>query len=57
MLPKGRLGADIKLHLRVYKGGKHEHEAQRPTDITREISLKPKNGPGKELLAAKKLAA
>ncbi|KAI8472805.1 MAG: plastid ribosomal protein L13 [Monoraphidium minutum] len=54
MLPKGGLGRDIRLHLKVYKGTAHPHEAQQPTDITREISLKPKLGPGKELLAASK---
>lgn len=52
MLPKGSLGRDIRLHLKVYKGTAHPHEAQQPVDITKEISIKPKNGPGKELLAA-----
>lgn len=56
MLPKGRLGRDIRLHLKVVKGDKHTHEAQLPTDITSEISIKPKNGPGAQLLAAKKAA-
>eukprot|EP00878_Enallax_costatus_P001070 GHUV01001207.1.p1 GENE.GHUV01001207.1~~GHUV01001207.1.p1 ORF type:complete len:219 (+),score=82.90 GHUV01001207.1:221-877(+) len=41
MLPKGRLGRDIKLHLKVYKGAAHPHEAQQPTDITNRISAKP----------------
>ncbi len=41
MLPKGRLGRDIKLHLKVYKGTGHPHEAQQPTDITNRISAKP----------------
>lgn len=57
MLPKGRLGRDIRLHLKVYKGTAHPHEAQQPTNITKEISIKPKNGPGAALLAAKKAAA
>lgn len=57
MLPKGRLGRDIRLHLKVYKGAKHDHEAQQPQDITKEISIKPKNGPGAQLLAAKKASA
>lgn len=52
MLPKGALGRDIRLHLKVYKGTAHPHEAQQPTDITKEISTKPQNGPGKEVLAA-----
>jgi large subunit ribosomal protein L13 len=56
MLPKGSLGRDIRLHLKVYKGTEHPHAAQQPVDITREISLKPKLGPGKELLAAAKKA-
>ena len=56
MLPKGSLGRDIRLHLKVYKGTAHPHEAQQPVDITQEISIKPKLGPGKELLAAAKKA-
>lgn len=52
MLPKGRLGRDIRLHLKVYKGAEHPHEAQQPADITREISARPADGPGKEVLAA-----
>jgi large subunit ribosomal protein L13 len=52
MLPKGSLGRDIRLHLKVYKGAAHLHEAQQPVDITKEISLKPKLGPGKDVLAA-----
>lgn len=43
--------------LQVYKGAKHDHEAQQPQDITKEISIKPKNGPGAQLLAAKKASA
>lgn len=43
MLPKGRLGRDIRLHLKVYKGTAHPHEAQQPTDITKHISAKPKD--------------
>ncbi|KAG2486227.1 hypothetical protein HYH03_015052 [Edaphochlamys debaryana] len=54
MLPKGAIGRNIKLHLKVYTGAKHEHEAQQPQDITKEISIKPKNGPGAAVLAAKK---
>ena len=54
MLPKGRLGRDIKLHLKVYKGASHNHEAQQPTDITAQISQKPSKGPGAALLASKK---
>eukprot|EP00879_Flechtneria_rotunda_P021815 GHRR01023004.1.p1 GENE.GHRR01023004.1~~GHRR01023004.1.p1 ORF type:complete len:191 (+),score=64.50 GHRR01023004.1:395-967(+) len=53
MLPKGRLGRRIKLHLKVYKGTGHPHEAQQPTDITKQISIKPKDGPGAALLASK----
>jgi large subunit ribosomal protein L13 len=30
MLPKGRLGSKIHKKLFVYKGSKHEHEAQKP---------------------------
>ena len=48
MLPKGSLGRDIRLHLKVFKGTAHPHEAQKPTDITALISAKP----SKELLAA-----
>lgn len=54
MLPKGRLGRDIRSHLKVCKGPNHEHEAQQPTDITNYIDLKPKNGPGAALLASLK---
>lgn len=50
MLPKGRLGNDIKLHLKVFKGPKHDHEAQQPVCITKEISIRPSEGPGKQLL-------
>lgn len=57
MLPKGRLGRDIKLHLKVYKGTAHDHVAQAPIDITKEISIKPMAGPGAAVLAAKKAAA
>ncbi|KXZ47220.1 hypothetical protein GPECTOR_37g226 [Gonium pectorale] len=56
MLPKGALGRNIRLHLKVYKGTAHEHAAQKPEDITKHISLKPKNGPGAAVLAAKKAA-
>ena len=50
MLPKGRLGRRIRLHLKVYKGGEHPHAAQQPEDITKLISIKPKDGPGAQLL-------
>jgi large subunit ribosomal protein L13 len=43
MLPKGRLGRRIRLHLKVYKGTEHPHDAQQPTDITKAISAKPRN--------------
>lgn len=56
MLPKGRLGRDIRLHLKVFKGAKHDHQAQQPVDITKEIDIKPKDGPGKALLASSKAA-
>lgn len=56
MLPKGRLGRDIRLHLKVFKGPNHEHGAQQPTDITKQVDAKPREGPGAKLLAAKKLA-
>eukprot|EP00775_Hariotina_reticulata_P005250 gene5250-5485_t len=46
MLPKGRLGRDIRLHLKVFKGTAHPHEAQQPTDITKHISAKPKDVAG-----------
>lgn len=42
MLPKGRLGRDIRLHLKVFKGTKHEHTAQQPVNITHEINTRPK---------------
>lgn len=58
MLPKGALGRDIRLHLKVFKGPAHTHEAQQPVDITTEISVKPKNSVGaklrEELLKKKK---
>ncbi|KAK9829808.1 hypothetical protein WJX72_008015 [[Myrmecia] bisecta] len=41
MLPKGRLGNDLFNHLKVFKGTKHPHQAQRPTDITPQINQKP----------------
>ncbi len=40
MLPKGRLGRNIRLHLKVYKGDKHPHTAQQPVDITSDIVSK-----------------
>lgn len=45
MLPKGSLGRDIRLHLKVYKGTAHPHEAQQPIDITTCINNKPRNAP------------
>lgn len=53
MLPKGRLGRDIRLHLKVYKGTAHPHEAQQPLDITAEINARPCEGAGAALLASK----
>lgn len=44
MLPKGRLGKDIRLHLKVFKGAEHPHAAQQPVDITSKINIKPKAG-------------
>lgn len=44
MLPKGRLGHRIRLHLKAYKGPNHPHEAQQPVDITHKINQKPKAG-------------
>ncbi len=44
MLPKGRLGNGIRLHLKTYKGPNHPHEAQQPVDITHKINQKPKAG-------------
>lgn len=39
--------------LQVYKGAEHPHEAQAPANITNEISIKPRAGPGAALLASK----
>ena len=50
MLPKGRLGRNIRTHLKVFKGPNHPHVAQQPTDITKEIDLKPKEA-GAEMRA------
>lgn len=33
MLPKNRLGADLFRNLKVYVGGEHHHEAQKPKAI------------------------
>jgi ribosomal protein L13 len=44
MLPKGRLGNRIKLHLKVFKGDAHPHIAQKPVDITHLIDTKPEAG-------------
>lgn len=41
MLPKGRLGHGLFARLKVYAGADHPHTAQRPTDITGNISKKP----------------
>ncbi len=57
MLPKGPLGRNIRLHLKVFEGPAHTHEAQQPTNITSEISIKPKLSAGAKLrteLLAKK---
>ncbi len=37
----------------VYPGAEHPHEAQQPLDITKEISIKPREGAGAQLLASK----
>lgn len=44
MLPKGRLGRSIRIHLRVFKGPKHGHDAQQPLDITKEINQRQEGG-------------
>lgn len=41
MLPKGRIGSALFAQLKVYKGAAHPHTAQRPVDITAQISKKP----------------
>lgn len=41
MLPKGRLGRSLFNHLKVFKGPKHPHQAQRAQDITNIINAKP----------------
>jgi large subunit ribosomal protein L13 len=33
MLPKNRLGRQMLTKLKVYKGSKHPHEAQRPEEL------------------------
>lgn len=48
MLPKGRLGRHIRLHLKVYKGDKHPHTAQQPVDITSNIVSKRRSLPIKQ---------
>lgn len=40
MLPKGRLGRRIRLHLIVYKGPKHDFDSFLPIDITSSINAK-----------------
>ena len=56
MLPKGAIGRDIRLHLKAVKGATHDHTAQKPIDITSEISVKPKNSMGAKKLAELKAA-
>ncbi|KAJ9505098.1 hypothetical protein QJQ45_019780 [Haematococcus lacustris] len=56
MLPKGRLGKHIRLHLKAFKGPTHPHQAQQPTDITAQINIKPKKSPGAVLLASLRAA-
>ncbi|KAL4513773.1 hypothetical protein Ndes2526B_g03520 [Nannochloris sp. 'desiccata'] len=41
MLPNGRIGNALYTHLKVYKGASHPHTAQKPVDITKNISKKP----------------
>ena len=41
MLPKGRLGRQLFNHLKVFKGSKHPHQAQKAKDVTNIINLKP----------------
>lgn len=45
MLPKGAIGRKIRLHLKVFKGATHDHTAQKPIDITKEIDVKPSKSP------------
>lgn len=52
MLPKGRLGRDIRLHLKAFRGTVHPHAAQQPTDITAQVDCKPRETPGALILAA-----
>ena len=33
MLPKNSLGRDMVKKLRVYKGGEHNHQAQKPEEL------------------------
>lgn len=54
MLPKDAMGRSLRLHLKAVKGSKHPHEAQQPVDITKEIDIRPKAGPGAQLLAQMK---
>eukprot|EP00955_Chlamydomonas_euryale_P045126 353069-Chlamydomonas_euryale.AAC.34 len=49
MLPKGSLGRNIRLHLKVFKGAAHTHEAQQPVNITSEISVRPSKSAGAKL--------
>lgn len=51
MLPKGRLGHTIRLHLKVFRGPTHDHTAQQPIDITPHISAKPTGEVGAQLRA------
>ena len=41
MLPKGRLGNALFTHLKVFAGTSHPHAAQKPIDITVNVSKKP----------------
>jgi large subunit ribosomal protein L13 len=34
MLPKNKLGSQLYTKLKVYKGGDHPHQAQRPEPLT-----------------------
>lgn len=54
MLPKGRLGRDIRIHLKAFRGSAHPHAAQQPKDITALVNVKPKELPGAKVLAAKR---
>eukprot|EP00798_Chlamydomonas_sp_ICE-L_P008355 gene8355-3434_t len=57
MLPKGTLGRKIKLHCKVFKGPNHDHTAQQPIDITKEINGKVRDSAGAKQFAEIKAAA